>query len=66
MIKCRIKENITCLKCDALEKEMVLIGAFVMCKKCWKEEFGTEEIDTESKLYKDKYLKWYKEHEKLV
>ena len=66
MIKCRIKENITCLKCDALEKEMVLIGAFVMCKKCWKEEFDTEEINTESKLYKDKYLKWYKEHEKLA
>ena len=62
MIKCKIKTNTTCLKCNALEKEMVLVGAFILCKKCWKEEFDKEEIDTKSKLY-NKYLKWYKKYE---
>lgn len=66
MIKCRIKENTHCLKCGALEKEMILIGAFAMCKKCWKEEFfGVEEFSTDSEMYSN-YLKWYKKYEKLV
>jgi hypothetical protein len=67
MIKCRIKENTPCLKCGAIEKEMILIGAFVMCKECWKKEFlGLEEFGTGSELYVKKYLKWYKKYEKLI
>lgn len=61
MIQCKIQHNIPCLKCGALNKEMVRVGGtIIMCKKCYKEEFhGIIEIDAESKIGK-KYYKWLK------
>jgi len=57
-IKCTIHTNSTCIKCEALEEEMIHIGAFIMCKKCWKEEFfAIEKFTTDSDLYKT-YKKW--------
>jgi len=50
--------NTSCVKCDVLEKEMILIGVFVMCNNCWEEEFNVVRFKTDSELYKNKYKKW--------
>ena len=59
MIQCRIVYNEFCLKCRVVEGKMVRIGAFVMCQRCFEEEFNTEEIDIESETGKN-YYKWLK------
>lgn len=40
MIKLTVWYNTKCLSCGKIEKEMVKIGAFVMCKDCAISEFG--------------------------
>lgn len=61
-IECSLIENNSCLKCGKTHKKMVLIGALVMCRKCWRDEFGVEIITTFSNLYKTKYNEWLKKH----
>jgi len=54
-IKPTIHFNNSCVKCKKVEKEMILVGYFLMCKECYIEEFNVNEIkiDTEEhKLYK--------------
>lgn len=57
-------ENSSCLSCDKIEKDMVKIGAFVMCPHCKQVEFGdVREIDDPtSELYNKVYLKWLKKY----
>lgn len=55
-IKCTTHTNSTCIKCNVLEEEMIYIGAFIMCKKCWKKEFGAKTTLSESN--KVNYKKW--------
>jgi hypothetical protein len=43
---------------------MVKVGAFVMCKECWKQEFNKGEIDAQSDLYKVTYHKWLEKYMK--
>ena len=66
MIKIRIIENSSCLSCGAVSPLMVRIGAFVMCKKCTKAEFGTKpngelKSDVENMNAYGIWLKKYKE-----
>lgn len=60
--------NAFCLDCFKVEKEMLRIGAFIMCEKCATiNGFGTY-YDPDSKQYKkwlDKYKFWWDEHEKF-
>ena len=79
MTKALVINNTQCLKCDALEKEMIKVGPFVLCNSCFEVEFVetseyTEEkkweIDPKCKAYKDwlatykKYvIDWQKENE---
>ena len=65
-IKCLMSFNNPCLKCDAVFKEMVSIGAFIMCPSCFKEEFGVNEIEIGSKLHEDTYKKWLKIYQNKV
>lgn len=52
-------ENSSCVKCDKVEKNMILIGAVSMCHHCHELEFGGQlEIPVDSKLYKNTYLPW--------
>ena len=62
-INCRNYYNAECVKCNQSFSIMIEIGAFVMCVKCWKEEFnGVKCIDGESDLYKIIYAKWYEKY----
>ena len=58
-IECLISFNNPCLKCDSVNKEMVSVGAFIMCEGCFKEEFGINEIEVGSELH-EVYKKWLK------
>ena len=60
-IRAAIVYNLKCVKCGAVEEEMVRVGAFAMCQKDWEEEFATNSIIPESKLGK-KYYKWLDIH----
>jgi hypothetical protein len=50
-----IHHNASCIKCDALHKEMIRVGAIIFCEKCIKEEFKS---DDPVRLEREKYLKW--------
>ncbi len=50
-----IHHNASCIKCDALHKEMIRVGAIIFCEKCIKEEFKS---DDPVRLERAKYLKW--------
>ncbi len=66
MIKVRIHTNNTCLCCNKLEKEMYLIGAFIMCREHWISEFnGVENITEDNIKLKDKYAKWVNVYKEL-
>ena len=59
-IKCWIVHNNKCIKCDAVEEEMVQVGvSFTMCNSCWKEEFGEEKFDRLSPKG-ETFSKWVK------
>ena len=61
MIKIRRTYNNDCLKCQAVEKEMVSIGAFVMCKNCAITEFDPITSDIPRGTTRiPKYHKWLK------
>jgi hypothetical protein len=62
-ISVRIHYNSECINCKTVKKEMVLIGAFVMCHNCWNQEFGgIETIDETNFILKEKYKYWLKCH----
>jgi len=48
-IKCRVACNTKCVKCDACEPEMVLVGIIPFCGKCWSKYIKKDEISL--KLY---------------
>ena len=60
--------NASCLKCTIVEKEMVKIGPFVMCKKCFTFEFKNDSpIDPESNTKRTrKYKEWRDEYLKRL
>ncbi len=60
-IKCRIVNNDGCLMCNVVEKKMVSIGAFIMCRDCFNAEFDVDEIPIPSPLY-NKYKEWLKKY----
>ena len=47
--------NADCVKCGGVYKNMIRVGAFVMCSTCFKEEFGTTDPVRQER---DNYLKW--------
>jgi len=47
--------NASCLKCGAVEKEMVVTGCLHFCVKCYPTEFKSEHP---SIFEKDNYQKW--------
>jgi len=58
-----VYNNASCLKCNCVEKRMVKIGAFIMCNKCFAEEFITSDpVCQERKLY----LKWLEVYKNKV
>lgn len=61
MIQSRVIHNCSCLKCNNIAKHMIKIGVFVMCRKCFENEFNIDEINPDSKMGK-KYYKWLKIH----
>lgn len=61
LINAQIYENASCIRCEAVNKEMIKIGAFIMCPVCVVEEFESAlDIDTQGEVYQ-KWLKIYKE-----
>ncbi len=58
MTKPKVLHNSDCIKCNIVEKEMVIIGAVVMCKNCYTTEF---ESDDPVKEERDNYLYWLNE-----
>lgn len=60
-----IHHNADCVKCNAMHKEMVRVGAVIFCDKCVAEEFKSENPVTEER---ERYLLWlniaYKEVDK--
>ena len=66
MIRSTIYTNALCLKCDCIKKYMVKIGAFIMCPKCFEDEFNTDKINPDS-VKGRKYYKWLKIYnEKII
>ena len=59
MIKTYGIENHLCLKCNKIERYMINIGAFVMCPKCFEDEFNMDKINPDS-VKGRKYYKWLK------
>jgi len=54
MSKPRPFYNASCIKCDAIEKIMMRIGAVIMCSKCSEETFKTEDpVMDEREVYLD-------------
>jgi hypothetical protein len=47
--------NAECIKCNGVYKRMFRVGAFVMCAKCCRKEFTTEDPVRKEKA---KYKKW--------
>lgn len=52
-----ISYNSDCLKCGAVEKEMVRAGALHFCLSCYREEFQTRDPAKEER---EEYLDWLK------
>jgi transcription elongation factor Elf1 len=51
--------NSSCIKCNSIEKLMIRVGAFVMCRICYLNEFGESyEFSRKSRTYK-KWLDIY-------
>ncbi len=57
MSKMMVHHNAACLKCGALEAEMVRTGCLIFCKKCIEEEFTTDDPPRQER---EKYRKWLK------
>jgi hypothetical protein len=38
-----VHHNAACIKCDALHKEMIRVGAVIFCEKCIAEEFSSDD-----------------------
>lgn len=57
-----VKEIIspTCIKCNCTAHSLLRVGAFLMCKQCFIEEFNEPIIKFESDSYKVTYTKWLK------
>jgi len=53
--------NVSCIKCHTVEKNMVRVGAFVMCAECSVVEFQSLNPQSEErekyKYWLDKYMK---------
>ncbi len=56
--------NASCVKCDAINKEMIRIGAVIFCEDCAANEFSSDDpvIDERDK-YTDWLHKWWKKAE---
>lgn len=63
MIKAKTLTNTSCVKCNCVKKDMILIGSIPFCNKCYVTIFGvTLHIDKETpthELYKVWLSKWY-------
>ncbi len=55
MSKPTIFFNTECINCETVNKEMIRIGGIIMCKKCFKSEFNT---DNPVKKEQAQYLFW--------
>lgn len=64
-IECRIINNSVCLDCGVVHKEMVKVGAFVLCNGCWEREFNVDEIPKDGELREkyNTYLKKYRNND---
>jgi len=64
MPRCTEIYNSSCLRCSALNKKMVRIGAFIFCYNCWLHIFGgLNQIEPDSKYY-GFYCSWLKQYKK--
>lgn len=50
-----VHHNAECIKCEALEKEMIRVGAVIFCRKCVSEEFNS---DDPVRQERERYLHW--------
>lgn len=61
MTKALVIKNTQCLRCDALNKEMIMVGPFVLCNDCFELEFvETGEYTKEKKWEIDPKCEAYK------
>ena len=47
--------NAECVKCEVILRDMVRIGAIIMCPSCFEEEFSTDDPVREER---PKYFHW--------
>ena len=60
MIRSRVYNNASCLRCSKIESKMVRVGVIIFCHMCWLDIFdGQDEFDKES-AYGHLYSKWLK------
>jgi len=55
--------NADCVKCKVLEKDMVRVGVFVMCPKCFDLTFHSDNPVVEER---EEYLKWLDVYQKSI
>lgn len=71
MTEAIVFNNSPCLKCDAINKEMIKVGAFVLCNDCFKVEFVDTGEYTEDKGWKidpksETYQAWLASYKKYI
>lgn len=55
--------NADCIVCECIEKYMFRVGAFVICQKCYKKNFKTDNpIEKENETYSKLLKKWNKKY----
>lgn len=54
--------NLFCIKCAAVKRYMIRVGAVVFCERCFKKEFNTEDPITEQR---ELYIKWLRKYNNL-
>jgi hypothetical protein len=63
----RTYHNASCLKCEKVRKEMIMVGPMIFCSPCFEEEFKNEivladfSVNSTNPRYKE-WLKKYKDH----
>ncbi len=71
MTKALVINNSSCLKCDAINKEMIKVGPFVLCNDCFKVEFVDSGEYTEDKSWEidpngESYKAWLAAYKKYI
>lgn len=67
MIKCTEQYNNNCLACGVTPSKLIRVGAYYMCPRCFKGNFGegVKEIESTSILGKI-YYEWLKKYNEEI